>query len=69
MPVKCINQDVCQDCPHLELNINKLSINAEDGYMATINEIYCAHYVICTRLLKYLINRKDDLKYIGRDGD
>ena len=69
MKIKCIDQRVCESCPELEIDINKLTLHNNDQVFGTVNDIYCKHYEKCSRLLRYLLENKDDIKYIGRDGD
>lgn len=70
MNVRCIDEKLCEDCPELDLEINKIEMNdGSDTIKFTINNIACKHYNVCSRMLRFLNENKDDIKYIGRDGD
>ena len=69
MSVKCINKKICEDCEFLDIEIQKRLLFAGDKCTGVINNLNCKHYEMCSKLLIFLNENKDYVKYIGRDGD
>ena len=69
MSVRCIDKSICENCPELDLSIDQVQIGDMEFETTTINNISCKHYNKCSRLLRFLNENKDDIKYIGREGD
>lgn len=69
MSVKCINKKICEDCEYLEVETNKRILCSNGETRGLINNLECKNYDLCSKLLIFLNENKDGIKYIGRDGD
>lgn len=68
--VQCINERVCETCEEMEITVTRVRVpNKEQNRYDVINNFRCSNYGKCSRLLRFLNENKDDIKYIGRDGD